>query len=75
MHASVRLAQGCSGSFVSPEGLVLTNHRCAHRCIEQLSSKQRDLAKLGFLATSREKELRCPELELDQLEEMTDVTG
>jgi len=75
MHASVRLAQGCSGSFVSPEGLVLTNHHCAHRCIEQLSSKQRDLAKLGFLATSREKELRCPELELDQLEEMTDVTG
>jgi hypothetical protein len=74
MHASVRLAQGCSGSFVSPTGLVLTNHHCAERCIEGLSSKKHDYLAEGFIARMREKELRCPELELNQLQTITDVT-
>ncbi|MES1196304.1 MAG: S46 family peptidase, partial [Steroidobacter sp.] len=75
MHASLRLAQGCSGSFVSPNGLVLTNHHCAHHCIESLSTKNRNLIEMGFLAASREQEIRCPELELNQLQQITDVTG
>src|SRR5215813_8671627 len=51
--ASVRIAGGCSASIVSPQGLVLTNHHCAHECIEQLSTKDRDYVKTGFYAKTR----------------------
>jgi hypothetical protein len=49
---SARLAQGCSASFVSANGLVMTNHHCVHACIEQLSQKGQDLVASGFYATS-----------------------
>jgi len=74
MHASVRLAAGCSGSFVSRKGLVLTNHHCAARCIEQLSDAQHDLLVEGVLAASAEQERQCPAMELNRLEQITDVT-
>ena len=73
-QASVRLAQGCSGSFVSPDGLVMTNHHCAHRCIEQLSTLAKDLDKNGFYAKSRAEEPKCPELEVNQLIDIRDVS-
>jgi hypothetical protein len=72
--ASVRLANGCSGSFVSPRGLVMTNHHCAHRCIQQLSTAKRDYVKSGFQAAKVSDELVCPALEVDQLVEIRDVT-
>lgn len=72
--SSARLAQGCSASFVSPQGLVMTNHHCAHACIEQLSTPERDLVKSGFLARGETDELKCPALEVNQLFEITDVT-
>lgn len=72
--ASVRLANGCSGSLVSDTGLVLTNHHCVHQCIEQLSTKKSDYVKDGFQAKALKDELRCPNLELNQLVEITDVT-
>ena len=72
--ASVRLAQGCSGSFVSASGLVMTNQHCAQDCLAQLSTPQRDLLEGGFLAGQAADELRCPELEVNQLEAITDVT-
>jgi hypothetical protein len=72
--ASVRLAGGCSGSFVSEQGLVLTNHHCASRCIEQLSSTRRDYMKLGFNAQEEKQEAKCPEMEVDQLLSIVDVT-
>ena len=74
MRASVRLAGGCSGSFVSLDGLVMTNHHCIDSCLEQLSSASRDLVHDGFLATRRENEARCPGVELNRLEQTTDVT-
>lgn len=72
--SAARLAGGCSGSFVSADGLVMTNHHCAHSCIEQLSTAKRDLVKDGFDAVRPADELRCPEIEVNQLREITDVT-
>ena len=74
MRASVRLAGGCSGSFVSRDGLVMTNHHCVVGCVQDASSASRDLVRDGFLASRRENELRCPEVELNRLEQITDVT-
>ena len=73
MKASARLGNGCSGSFVSKD--VLTNHHCARDCIQQLSTAKADYIKDGFLAKARPDELRCPALEINRLEEITDVTA
>ena len=75
MQSSARLGNGCSGSFVSPEGLVLTNHHCIRDCVQQLSSEKKDYIADGFLAKKREDEKRCPALEINRLEEITDVTA
>ncbi|MCM0605746.1 MAG: S46 family peptidase [Xanthomonadaceae bacterium] len=72
--SSVRLAQGCSGSFISPQGLIMTNHHCAHECIEQLSTSGKDFVAQGFQAKTLEDEVKCPELEINQLVKITDVT-
>lgn len=75
MRSAVRLAGGCSGSFVSAEGLVLTNHHCIISCIEDLSSKEQDLVNNGFLAKSRDQEKQCPGMEINRLEKTEDVTA
>ncbi len=72
--SSLRLAFGCSGSFVSPEGLVMTNHHCAHSCIEQLSTAEKDYVKSGFYARTAADEVKCPEIEINQLVDISDVT-
>ncbi|MET0384390.1 MAG: S46 family peptidase [Polyangiales bacterium] len=72
--SSVRLAQGCSASIVSSTGLVMTNHHCAHKCLEQLSSKGQDLVTQGFYAPNEAAEKRCPAFEINQLTQITDVT-
>src|SRR3990167_5627056 len=58
--AAVRLTGGCSASFVSSEGLILTNHHCVVECAQDNSTDQRDLLKDGFVPTRREDELKCP---------------
>src|SRR5207249_7287955 len=68
MLGSARIAGGCSASFVSKDGLVMTNHHCAAECVEQLSSAQKNYMNDGFLANKREEEVRCPEIELNRLE-------
>ena len=72
--ASVRTKE-CSAGFVSASGLLVTNHHCASDCAEDLSTSGRDLVKDGFLAQRQEDELRCPGEHVDQLVEITDVTG
>ena len=72
--SSVRLAGGCSGSLVSENGLVMTNHHCARTCISQNSTKDKDLMASGFVAGSLAEELKCPEMEVNQLLEIRDVT-
>ena len=75
MRSSVRLAGGCSGSFVSAQGLVLTNHHCVIGCIEDLSSEKQDLINKGFLAKSNTEEKQCPGMEVNRLEKTEDVTA
>ncbi|MFO0866807.1 MAG: S46 family peptidase [Gemmataceae bacterium] len=72
--ASIRFNNGGSGSFVSPEGLVVTNHHIGADALQKLSSKGKDLYHDGFLARTRAEELKCPDLELNVLEEIEDVT-
>ena len=72
--ASIRLADGCSASFVSGRGLVQTNHHCARACIEQLSTAGNDMTANGFYAREERDEPKCPAIEADQLIEITPVT-
>lgn len=72
-NASVRI-QGCSASFVSPEGLILTNWHCVVGCSQELSSPEEDLVKNGFLSATREEERRCPGQTAEVLTEIVDVT-
>ncbi len=71
---SARLANGCSASFVSDDGLVMTNHHCIRSCLEELSTPARDLLENPFVALTHKDELRCEKLELNQLTSIVDVT-
>ncbi|KGI79052.1 S46 family peptidase [Oleiagrimonas soli] len=74
-HAALRLAEGCSGSFVSANGLVMTNHHCANTCLSQLSDKNHNYMQDGYVAKDDKDEPKCPDMELNQLEKITDVTA
>jgi V8-like Glu-specific endopeptidase len=71
---SARFAGGCSGSFVSPTGLVMTNYHCVVDCIGALSDAKRNLQESGFYAATAADERPCPGMELNQLTAITDVT-
>ncbi|HXG88185.1 MAG TPA: S46 family peptidase [Vicinamibacterales bacterium] len=73
-QASVRFPSG-SGSFVSADGLVLTNHHVAMDLISKLSTPDRDYVKTGFLAKERSQELVAKDLELVTLQTIEDVTA
>ena len=70
--SSVRI--GASGSFVSPDGLVLTNHHVAVGALHNISREGRDYVANGFLAKSREEEQKLPGMELSVLVSIEDVT-
>jgi hypothetical protein len=73
-RASLRFDSGGSGAFVSPHGLVLTNHHVASDCIAKLSSPTKDYLADGYISGKDGPEVRCPDLELNQLLSVDDVT-
>jgi hypothetical protein len=72
--SSVRFNNGGSGSFVSPDGLTFTNHHVGAGCVQQLSTEGHDYIKTGFYAKTQAEEAKCPNLELNQLVGIEDVT-
>jgi hypothetical protein len=72
--SSLRIAGGCSASFISPEGLVMTNHHCVVGCVEQISTPEQNLEENGYSAKTPAEEKKCPDFELDQLVEIRDVS-
>ena len=72
--SSVRFNNGGSGSFVSADGLTFTNHHVGAACVQQLSTEGRDYIKTGFYAKTQAEEAKCPNLELNQLVGIEDVT-
>jgi hypothetical protein len=71
---SVRFNNGGSGSFVSADGLTFTNHHVGAACVQQLSTEGHDYIKTGFYAKTQAEEAKCPNLELNQLVGIEDVT-
>ncbi len=71
--AAARLP-GCSASFVSPDGLVMTNHHCTRQCIESSTKPGEDLLENGFYAATRAEERPCQGFFLDELLAISDVT-
>ncbi len=72
--SAVRFNSGGSGSFVSADGLVMTNHHVAADALHKLSTAERNLMEDGFHAKTRGEELKCVDLELNVLMSIEDVT-
>lgn len=72
--ASVRFNSGGSASFISSNGLVLTNHHVASETLYKLSTPDRNIANDGYYAEGPGDELKAPDLELNQLVSIEDVT-
>lgn len=75
MKSSVRFNVGGSGSFISSTGLVLTNHHVGSDTLGKLSTAERNILERGYLAADLSQELKAPDLELNQLLQIRDVTA
>jgi hypothetical protein len=73
--ASVRFNSGGSGSFVSADGLVMTNHHIAQDTLQKISNEKKDYFKDGFYARTMAEEAKSPDLELNMLVSIEDVTA
>jgi hypothetical protein len=72
--SAVRFNSGGSGSFVSADGLVMTNHHVGADMLQKISTASKDYYKDGFLARTRDEEVKAPDLELNVLVGIEDVT-
>lgn len=72
--ASVRFNNGGSGSFISPHGLLFTNHHVGADCIQKLSTAGHDYMAAGFYAATQAEERACPDIEVNKLLKIDDVT-
>ncbi|MGE0582192.1 MAG: S46 family peptidase [Steroidobacteraceae bacterium] len=73
-RSTIRLSN-CTASFVSPDGLILTNHHCVEACLAELSSKEASYVQTGFVSRNRREELRCATQVADVLQAMEDITA
>jgi hypothetical protein len=73
--SSVRFMDGGSGSFVSPNGLVLTNHHVARGQLQKNSTAEHDYVRDGFYAATQDQEMKSPDLEVNVLVGMQDMTA
>jgi hypothetical protein len=73
--SSVRFNSGGSGSFVSPDGLVMTNHHVASDDLAKVSTDEKNYLRDGFHAKTRDQEIKCKGLELNVLTAIKDVTA
>jgi hypothetical protein len=73
--ASVRFNSGGSGSFVSPNGLVITNHHVGADCLQKMGDPQHNYVRDGFYAKTQAEEKKCADLELNVLMSIEDVTA
>ena len=73
--ASVRLTGGCSASFVSDAGLILTNHHCVAHCVEENSTADNNILKAGFTARTRDEEKKCAGQQAEVVTSIRDVTS
>src|SRR5688572_588431 len=71
-RSAVRFNSGGSGSFVSSDGLVMTNHHVGADALQKLSSEEHDYLASGFMAESRDEEIKCVDLELNVLMNIQD---
>lgn len=72
--SSVRFNSGGSGSFISADGLVMTNHHVGADALQKMSTKEKDFIQTGYYAKTRADEVKCADLELNVLMEIEDVS-
>ena len=72
--ASVRLTGGCSASFVSDQGLILTNHHCVASCLYENSTGENDLLENGIITSNRNEERKCAGQQAEVVTDIIDVT-